>query len=79
MEKKLMSPGFFVVGDLADVDILITTTPIPEFTKVLKDILGQIKIKKININKSHRNFVIQDFSRQALSKSWHLNLWKVKD
>jgi hypothetical protein len=27
--------GFFVVGDLADVDILITTTSIPELTKVL--------------------------------------------
>jgi hypothetical protein len=28
---------FFVVGDLADTDILITTASIPEFTKVLKD------------------------------------------
>jgi hypothetical protein len=37
---------FFAVRDLADVDILITTALIPEFTKVLKDKLGQIKIKK---------------------------------
>jgi hypothetical protein len=37
MEKKLTSLGFLAVGDLADVDILITTAPIPEFTKVLKD------------------------------------------
>ena len=46
MEKKLTSPGFLAVGDLADVYILITTTLIPEFTKVLKDKPGQIKIKK---------------------------------
>jgi hypothetical protein len=38
--------GFLAIGDLADVDILITTTPIPEFTKVLKDKSGQINIKK---------------------------------
>jgi DeoR/GlpR family transcriptional regulator of sugar metabolism len=37
MEKKLTSSRFLAVGDLADVDILITTTPIPEFTKSLKD------------------------------------------
>jgi hypothetical protein len=40
MEKKLTSLGILAVGDLADVDILITTTLIPEFTKVLKDKLG---------------------------------------
>jgi DeoR/GlpR family transcriptional regulator of sugar metabolism len=44
--EKAHESGFFSIGDLADVDILITTTPIPEFTKVLKDKLGQIKIKK---------------------------------
>jgi hypothetical protein len=40
MEKNLTSPGFLAIRDLADVDILITTTLIPEFTKVLKDKLG---------------------------------------
>jgi DeoR/GlpR family transcriptional regulator of sugar metabolism len=44
--EKAHESGFFAVGDLADVDILITTTPIPEFTKVLKDKSSQIKIKK---------------------------------
>jgi DeoR/GlpR family transcriptional regulator of sugar metabolism len=44
--EKAHESGFFSVGDLADVDILITTAPIPEFTKVLKDKPGQIKIKK---------------------------------
>ena len=34
--EKAHDSGFFAIGDLADVDILITTTPIPEFTKVLK-------------------------------------------
>jgi hypothetical protein len=37
MEKKLMSLGFLVVGDLADVDILLTIAAILEFTKLLKD------------------------------------------
>ena len=37
---------FFAVGDLANVDILITTALIPEFTEVLKDKPGQINIKK---------------------------------
>ena len=46
MEKMLTSPRFLVVGDFADVDILITIASIPEFTKVLKDKSGQIKIKK---------------------------------
>jgi DeoR/GlpR family transcriptional regulator of sugar metabolism len=44
--EKSHESGFFAIGDLADVDILITTTPIPKFTKVLKDKPGQIKIKK---------------------------------
>ena len=44
--EKAHKSGFFSIGDLADVDILINTTPIPEFTKVLKDKSGQIKIKK---------------------------------
>jgi hypothetical protein len=44
--EKAHEFGFFSVGDLADIDILITTTPILEFTKVLKDKPGQIKIKK---------------------------------
>ena len=38
--------GFFSIEDLFDIDILITIAPIPEFTKVLKDKSGQIKIKK---------------------------------
>jgi hypothetical protein len=46
MEENITSPGFFVVRDLADVDILITTASIPDFTKLLKDKLGQINIKK---------------------------------
>jgi hypothetical protein len=44
--EKAHESGFFSVGDLADVDILRTTTSIPESTKVLKYKLGQIKIKK---------------------------------
>jgi len=44
--EKYHKSGFFSIGDLSDVDILITTAPIPEFTKVLKDKPGQIKIKK---------------------------------
>jgi hypothetical protein len=40
MEKNLKSPGFLAIRDLTDVDILITTAPIPEFTKVLKDKTG---------------------------------------
>jgi DeoR/GlpR family transcriptional regulator of sugar metabolism len=44
--EKSHESGFFVIGDLADVDILITIDPIPEFTKVLKDKPGQIKINK---------------------------------
>ena len=44
--EKAHKFGFFSVRDLANVDILITTTPIPKFTKVLKDKLSQIKIKK---------------------------------
>jgi hypothetical protein len=35
--EKSHESGFFSVRDLADADILITTTPIPKFTKVLKD------------------------------------------
>jgi hypothetical protein len=35
--EKAHESGFFSIGDLADADILITTAPIPEFTKVLKD------------------------------------------
>ena len=38
--EKSHESRFFSVGDLADVDILITTSLIPEFTKVLKDKLG---------------------------------------
>jgi hypothetical protein len=45
-EEKSHESRIFSVGDLADVDILITTTPILEFTKVLKDKPGKIKIKK---------------------------------
>ena len=42
-----MSLVFFLsIRDLANVDISITTAPIPKFTKVLNDKLGQIKIKK---------------------------------
>ena len=37
MEKNLTILGFLAVEDLANVDILITTVPIYEFTKVLKD------------------------------------------
>ena len=44
--EKFHESMFFVVGDLDGVDILITTAPIPKFTKVLKDKPGQIKIKK---------------------------------
>jgi hypothetical protein len=46
--EKTHESRFFIIRDLADVDILITTTPIPEFTKVLKDKSGQIKV---NVNK----------------------------
>jgi hypothetical protein len=44
--EKSHESGLFAVEDLADVDILITTAPILEFIKILKDKLGQIKIKK---------------------------------
>jgi hypothetical protein len=35
--EKAHESWILAVGDLANVDILITTAPIPEFTKVLKD------------------------------------------
>jgi hypothetical protein len=35
--EKDHESGFFVVGDLVDANILITTVSIPEFTKLLKD------------------------------------------
>jgi hypothetical protein len=38
--EKTHESNFFSVGDLANTDILITTTPIPEFTKVLKNNSG---------------------------------------
>jgi hypothetical protein len=38
--EKAHEFGFFSIGDLADADILINTTPIPAFTKLLKDKLG---------------------------------------
>jgi hypothetical protein len=44
--EKSYESEFFAIEDLANVDILITTAPILEFTKVLKDKSGQIKIKK---------------------------------
>ena len=44
--EKAHESRFFAVRDLADVDILITTALIPKFTKVLKDKLSQINIKK---------------------------------
>jgi hypothetical protein len=44
--EKTHESGSFSIRDLVDVDILITTTSIPKFTKVLKDKQGQIKIKK---------------------------------
>jgi hypothetical protein len=44
--ERAHKSGFFSIEDLANVDILINTTSVPEFMKVLKDKLGQIKIKK---------------------------------
>ena len=38
--EKYHESRSFAVEDLAYVDILITTAPIPEFTKVLKDKSG---------------------------------------